>query len=74
MTSAEHEHESEAKENQAFFEIRFANIVETTNNDGTQTKTFKKAVLDSIFIQVLKANKNSKATKLLQATIGAVAA
>ena len=73
MTSTEREHESEAKENQAFYEILFASIVETTNDDGTTTRMFKKAVLDSVFIQVLKANKNSKATKLLQAAIEAVA-
>ncbi|KAI2493306.1 hypothetical protein MHU86_21227 [Fragilaria crotonensis] len=73
MTSTEREHESEAKENQAFYEILFASIIETTNDDGTTTKTFKKAALDSVFIQVLKANKNSKATKLLQTAIEAVA-
>ena len=73
MTSTEHEHESEATESQAFFKILFAAIVETTNDDGTTTKRYKKAVLGSVFIQVLKANKNSKATKLLQAAIEAVA-
>jgi hypothetical protein len=73
MTSTEREHESEAKENQGFYEILFASIVETTNEDGTTTKIFQKATLDSVFIQVLKANKNSKATKLLQTAIEAVA-
>ena len=73
MTSTEREHASEAKGNQDFYEILFASIVETPNDDETTTKTFKKAVLDNVFIQVLKANKNSKATKLLQTAIEAVA-
>ena len=73
MTSTEREHESEAKENQAFYEILFASIVEPTHEDRTATKMFKKAALDSVFIQVLKANKNSKATILLQTAIEAVA-
>jgi hypothetical protein len=72
MTSTEREHESEAKEHQTFYEILFASIITTTNEDGTTTKTFKKAVLDPSFLQVLKANKNSKATRLLQAAIETV--
>ncbi|KAI2496611.1 hypothetical protein MHU86_17870 [Fragilaria crotonensis] len=73
MTSTEREQASEAKEHQSFYEILFANIINETNEDGTVTKKFKKAVLDSSFIQVLKANKNSKATRLLQSAIEAVA-
>ena len=42
MTSTECEHASEAKENQVFYEILFASIIETPNSDGTTTKTFKK--------------------------------
>jgi hypothetical protein len=38
-----------------------------------QQKISKIATLDNVFIQVLRANKNSKATKLLQAAIEAVA-
>jgi hypothetical protein len=72
MTSTEQEHKSKGKENQAFYDILYASIVETTNDDVESTKTFKKAVLDSVFIQNLKANKNSKAAKLLQTAIKAV--
>ena len=73
MTSTEWEHDaSEAKENQAFYKILFASIIETPNGNGTITKTFKKATLDSAFIQVLNANKNSKATRLFKAAIEAV--
>ena len=72
MTSTEREQANEAKENQAFYEILFASIIESQNADGTTTKTFKKATIDSAFIQVLNANKNSKATRLLKAAIEAV--
>ena len=72
MTSTEREQANEAKQNQAFYEILFASIIETQNADGTTTRTFKKATLDNAFIQVLNTNKNSKATRLLKAAIEAV--
>ncbi|KAI2490466.1 hypothetical protein MHU86_24119 [Fragilaria crotonensis] len=41
MTSTEREHER-SKGKSSFLEILFASIIETTNDDGTTTKTFKK--------------------------------
>ena len=74
MTSTEREHTNEAAENQTFYEILFATILDEANADGTTTKIFKKAIINPVFAQVLKANKNSKAIKLLQAAIEAFAA
>ena len=74
MTSTEREQASEVAETQAFYEILFATIANTPNEDGTTTKTFKKASIEPVFLQVLKANKNSKATKLLQTAIETIAA
>ena len=74
MTTIEREHANEAAEIQTFYEILFANIRDEDDADGTTTKTFKKAIINPVFAQVFKANKNSKATNLLQAAIEAIAA
>ena len=74
MTSTEREHAKEATEHQHFYEILFASTVETTNDEGTKTKYFKKATVDPMFVQVLKTNKNSKATRLMQIAIESMAA
>jgi hypothetical protein len=74
MTSTEREHAKEAQEHQHFYEILFASTIEITNDDGTKTKHFKKATVDPMFVQVLKTNKNSKATRLMQVAIESMAA
>ena len=74
MTSTEREHAKEATEHQHFYEILFASTIETTNDEGAKTKYFKKATVDPMFVQVLKTNKNSKATRLMQIAIESMAA
>ena len=74
-TSTEREHEKEAKDNQRFYEILFAGTptIITAENGSTEA-SFQPAKLTSEFIKVLKANTNSKATRLLQAAVEDVAA
>jgi hypothetical protein len=67
LTSAERERASEATETKAFYEILFASVYETLAEDGSTHKVFVKATLNPQFLNgVLKAVKNSKATKTLQ--------
>jgi hypothetical protein len=67
LTSAERERASEATDTKAFYEILFASCHETLADNGSTHKVFVKATLNPHFINgVLKAVKNSKATKSLQ--------
>jgi hypothetical protein len=73
-TSTEREHDKEAKDHQHFYELLFASTPTVTNaDDGTKEQQFIPAKLNREFIKVLKANTNSKATRLLQAVIEEVA-
>ena len=73
-TNTEREHDKEANKHQRFYEILFASTPTVTNaNDGTKEQQFIPAKLNREFIKVLKANTNSKATRLLQAVIEEVA-
>ena len=74
MTNTERQHANDVKDNIAFYEIMFGSIILKTDEDENKTPQFKKATLDPCFIQVLKANKNTKATRLMQAAIEAMAA
>jgi hypothetical protein len=74
MTSTKREHAKEAKENQHFHKILFASTIEKPNEDGNTVKQFKKAIIEPMFIQVLQANKNSRATRLMQSAIESMAA
>ena len=73
MTGTEREQAREAADVKAFYEILFATITEATDTNGTPTKLFIKATLNPSFEEVLRANKNSKATKLLQSTVESTA-
>ena len=73
MTGTEREQAREAADVKAFYEILFASITEETDNQGTTHKSFNKATLNPGFEEVLKANKNSKATKLLQSAVESTA-
>jgi len=67
LTSAERERASEATEVQAFYEILFASCQDRIADDGSTYQVFIKANLNPQFIKgVLKAVKNSRATKALQ--------
>jgi hypothetical protein len=72
--NTERKHANEAAENRTVYKILCATIQDKDNKDRTATKIFKKAIINPVFAQVLKANKNSKAIKLLQAAIEAIAA
>ena len=74
MTNTEREHAKDVKDNMAFYEILFGSIIQKTDEDGKTTPHFQKATIDPCFLQVLKANKNTKATRLMQAAIEAMAA
>ena len=61
MTSTEREQASEAAETQAFYEILFATIAKTPNEDGSITKTFKKQLLlDLCSCRCLKQSRTAK--------------
>ena len=67
LTSSERERASEATEVQAFYEILFASCQDRIADDGTNYQVFVKANLNPQFTKgVLKAVKNSKATKTFQ--------
>ena len=67
MTSTERERETEADEVVNFYQLLFASIHDVIQPDGTTKRTLVKAQLKPLFIKnVLKANKNSKATKAMQ--------
>jgi hypothetical protein len=73
MTGTEREQAKEATDVKAFYEILFATTTEQTDSQGTTLKQFHKATLNPGFEEVLRANKNSKATKLLQSAIESTA-
>jgi hypothetical protein len=73
MTGTEREQAKEASDVKAFYEILFATITEKTDNQGLTIKEFHKATLNPGFEEVLRANKNSKATKLLQSAVESTA-
>jgi hypothetical protein len=73
MTGTEREQAKEATDVKAFYEILFATITEQIDNQGTTHKLFHKATLNPGFEEVLQANKNSKATKLLQSAVESTA-
>jgi hypothetical protein len=73
MTGTEREQAREAADVKAFYEILWASFTNITDDQGTTTKFFQKATLNPGFEDVLKANKNSKATKLLQSAIESTA-
>jgi hypothetical protein len=73
MTGTEREQAKEAADVKAFYEILFATIIESTDNQGVTHKKFIKANINPGFEEVLKANKNSKATKLLQSAVESTA-
>ena len=73
-TQNEREHDKEAKDNQSFYQILFASTPNVVNAGDKSTETiFKPAKLANDFIKVVKANSNSKATKILQAAVKNVA-
>ena len=75
MTSTEREQAKDADDTKAFYQLLFASV--TTNVDAEGNVTSRKlqmATVNPIFNQVLRANKNTKATKLLQNAIEAVSA
>ena len=73
-TQTEREHDKEAKDNQRFYQIFFASTPKIVDADNGSTETiFKPAKLTNDFIEVVNANSNSKATKILQAAVEDVA-
>jgi hypothetical protein len=67
LTGNEKERITEALEAQQFYELLFASSNDTIQPNGTTVQTFIKATVNPLFISgVLKANKNSKATRAMQ--------
>lgn len=67
LTGSERERITEALEAQQFYELLFASSNDTIQHNGTTVTTFSKATINPLFISgVLKANKNSKATRAMQ--------
>ncbi|KAI2496454.1 hypothetical protein MHU86_18038 [Fragilaria crotonensis] len=74
LTGTEREKASEAEDAKRFYSILFASIKDTIDEDGIPTKSFVKAKIHPLFIPVLTANKNSKATKAMQEAVESMAA
>ncbi|KAI2510841.1 hypothetical protein MHU86_3627 [Fragilaria crotonensis] len=75
LTGIEREKASEAEDAMRFYSILFATIQDIQDEDnGVSAKTFVKAKIHPLFIPVLTANKNSKATKAMQEAVESMAA
>lgn len=74
LTGAEREKASEAEDAKRFYSILFGSIQTVVNEDGTPHQEFAKAVLHPLFMPVLTANKNSKATKAMHEAVETIAA
>ena len=74
LTGVEREKQSEAEDAERFYSILFASVRDAIDEDGKPTKIFVKAKLQPQFLEVLKAQKNSKATQFMQEAIESIAA
>ena len=74
LTGPEKEIASEAADVSHFYKLLFTSKPNVIQDDGTETKIIVPATLHPLFAPVLYANKNSKATKLLQEAVEAMSA
>ena len=74
LTGPEKENASEAADVSHFYKLLFASKRDVIQDDGTETKIIVPASLHPLFAPVLSANKNSKATRLLQEAVEAMSA
>jgi hypothetical protein len=75
LTGTEREKASEAADAERFYGILFGSLRDTVDEDGLfPTKSFVKATIHPLFLPVLTANKNSKATKAMQEAVESMAA
>ena len=75
LTGTKREKASEAADAERFYGILFGSLRDTVDEDGLfPTKSFVKATIHPLFLPVLAANKNSKATKAMQEAVESMAA
>jgi hypothetical protein len=73
LTGTEREKASEAEDAKRFYSILFGRVCDVTDEDGTKSPTFIHAPIHPLFIPVLTANKNSKATKAMHEAVETMA-
>lgn len=74
LTGTEREKASEADDAKRFYGILFGSVRDVIGEDGSQTKMFVHATIQPLFLPVLAANKNSKATKAMHEAVETMAA
>lgn len=74
LTGTEREKASEAEDTKRFYSILFGSIRDVVNEDGIASPTFVHARIHPLFLPVLTANKNSKATKAMHEAVETMAA
>lgn len=74
LTGTEREKASEAEDTKRFYSILFGSIRDVINEDGLASPTFVHATIHPLFLPVLTANKNSKATKAMHEAVETMAA
>ncbi|KAI2507415.1 hypothetical protein MHU86_7028 [Fragilaria crotonensis] len=74
LTGTEREKASEAEDAKRFYGILFGSVRDVFGEDGTASKMFVHATLHPLFVPVVAANKNSKATKAMHEAVETMAA
>ncbi|KAI2511824.1 hypothetical protein MHU86_2556 [Fragilaria crotonensis] len=74
LTGTERDKASEAEDAKRFYSILFGSVHQTIQEDGTYIPTFAQATIHPLFMPVLTANKNSKATRAMQEAVESMAA